>query len=350
LTPARTKRVRSAAPPRDSRNFQNPGKDLVGICGALSPSEHDQTGPQSEPNGRINHLMIANKANLTGAQRGGVHANGCSGARDEFVKLGRGLRLHVRDWGEGKPIVFVHGWPFCNEIFEYQFTELPQRGFRCIAPSLRGFGRSSQPWGDYSLDLFADDLRGVLEVRCLQDVVLAGHSMGGAIVLRYMARHAGYRVSKLIFFGAATPVWTKRADFPEGGLEQAAVGEMLALCYSDRAQLVAAMGKIFCRTESCLGADSARWFFGLAMQASPHAAALGLRLLGEADLREDLASIRVPTLVMHGVHDKFVPFQIGQVLARGIVGSRFVPFDNSGNALFWEERAKFNSEVARFVG
>jgi non-heme chloroperoxidase len=293
--------------------------------------------------------MTANKTNRAGAKAAGEQSNGCPGAHDEFVKLGRGLRLHVRDWGQGKPIIFIHGWPLCNDIFEYQFTELPQR-FRCIAPSLRGFGRSSQPWGDYSLDLFADDLRGLLEVRCLQDVVLAGHSMGGAIALRYMARHAGYRVSKLIFFGAAAPIWTKRADFPEGGPEQATVTEMLALCHSDRAQLVAAIGKNFCRTESSFSPELADWFFGLAMQASPHAVALGLRLLAEADLRKDLASIRVPTLVMHGIHDKLVPFQVGQVLARGIVGSRFVPFDRSGHALFWEERVKFNAEVAGFVG
>jgi pimeloyl-ACP methyl ester carboxylesterase len=235
-------------------------------------------------------------------------------------------------------------------MFEYQFTQLAQDGYRCIAPSLRGFGKSSQPWGDYDFDVFADDLRAVLEARCLQDVVLAGFGMGGAVALRYMARHAGYRVSKLALLAAVAPVWTKRIDFPQGGPEQSEVETLLALCWADRARLVADIVSKLFRADTISSPRLADWLLQLGMQASPHACATSLRVLGQADLRADMASVRVATLILHGSHDKLVPFAIGEALARGIHGSHLVPFEDSGHALFWEERERFNAELARFAG
>lgn len=285
----------------------------------------------------------------SGTARRETCANGRLQPRDDFVEVTPHVRLHIRDWGQGKSIVLVHGWPLCNEMFEYQCTRLAQDGFRCVAPSLRGFGKSSQPWGDYDLDVFADDLRAVLEARCLQDVVLAGFGMGGAVALRYMARHAGYRVSKLALLAAAAPVWTKRTDFQEGGPEQPEVEPLLALCWADRARLVAdIIGKLF-RTDTISSPPLADWLFQLGMQASPHACATSLHMLGQADLRADMASVGVATLILHGTHDKLVPFAVGEALARGIHDSHLVPFEESGHALFWEEREKFNAELARFA-
>lgn len=293
--------------------------------------------------------MVRDNGKEALVSRGRACGNDWRSLRDDFVEITPRVCLHVRDWGCGKSIVFVHGWPLCNEMFEYQFTRLTQDGFRCVAPSLRGFGKSSQPWGDCNVDILADDLLAILEACGLQDVVLAGFGMGGAVALRYMARHGGYRVSKLAFLAAAAPVWAKRSDFAAEGPHQAEIENLIALCTADRARLIAEMIRRFFRHDSASSACLADWLFHLGMQASPIATAAALRMLGEIDLRADVTAVKVATLIMHGRHDLMVPFDTGRALADAILRSHFVAFDGSGHALFWEERERFNAELARFA-
>ena len=136
--------------------------------------------------------------------------------RTEFIEVEPNVHLHIRDWGKGKTIVFIPGWPLSHEMFEYQFINLVKQGYRCVGITLRGFGKSSKPWGDYHYDIFADDIKKVLEILDLNDVTLAGHSMGGAISLHYVAQHKSARVAKLALFGAAAPCFTKKPGFPYG--------------------------------------------------------------------------------------------------------------------------------------
>ena len=122
-----------------------------------------------------------------------------------YIEVSPGVNVYVEDWGSGKTIFFIHGWPVSHKMFEYQFTQLPKHGYRCVGIDLRGFGKSDKPWGDYNYNVFADDVKRVLEVMDLRDVTMAGFSMGGAIAMRYMARHSGERVSKVALPAAAAP-------------------------------------------------------------------------------------------------------------------------------------------------
>lgn len=358
---------RCAGPPR-SRVHRSPSvaTDCVGASPVPIAPEHFRTFqivakddpaslahvPDTPGNDRagctVTH-MTQDDPKHSGTAKSEACTNGWLPPQDDFVEVTPHVRLHIRDWGQGKSIVFVHGWPLCNEMFEYQFTQLAQQ-FRCVAPSLRGFGRSSQPWGGYDLDVFADDLRSVLEALGLQDVVLAGFGMGGAVALRYMGRHQGYRVSKLALLAAAAPIWPRDCDFPKGCAEVSPVERLVELGEADRARLVAeTIGKFF-HTDCASSASLAAWLFHLAMGASPKAVVASLHILGQADLRADIATVSVATLILHGCHDKLVPFAVGEALARGIRGSQLVSLDESGHALFWEERKKVNAELARFVG
>jgi len=287
----------------------------------------------------------------------------------EYIEVNDNVFLHIRDWGQGPPIVFLPGWPFGHEMFEYQFTQLPARGYRCIGISMRGFGKSSKPWGDYTYDVFADDLQSVLRALDLSNVTLLGFSMGGAIALRYMARYNGDRIANLVLCAAAAPSFTTRADFPFG-LEPGFVDTLMKLCYSDRAKLNADFGKIFFKDSSTVTPQLLDWFQSLAMEASAHATGACLATLRDSDLRADMGSVKVPTILFHGVHDQVCPFALtetmtapagempavaksmaaeAEAVAGGIRGATLVPFGNSGHALFYEEREKFNADLIRFI-
>ena len=231
----------------------------------------------------------------------------------EYIEVDNNIFLHIRDWGQGNPIVFISGWPFGHEMFEYQFTQLPQHGCRCIGISMRGFGKSSKPWGDYTYDVFADDLQSVLHSLDLSNVTLVGFSMGGAIALHYMARHNGDRIANLVLCGAAAPCLTARPGFPFGS-EPGALDSLIKLCYSDRAKLIADFGNKFFKNSNAASPQLLDWFQSLGMEASPHATAACLATLRDSDLREDIQSVNVPTELFHGLHDQICPFELAETL------------------------------------
>jgi non-heme chloroperoxidase len=117
------------------------------------------------------------------------------------IKASDGVNINIEDIGAGRPIIFIHGWPVNHRMFEYQFTELPKHGYRCIGIDLGGFGDSDKPWNNYNYDTMADDLQAVVEKLNLQNAVLVGFSMGGAIAIHYIARHKGLGISKLVLLG-----------------------------------------------------------------------------------------------------------------------------------------------------
>jgi non-heme chloroperoxidase len=268
----------------------------------------------------------------------------------DFLQIAPDISLHLRDWGDGRPIVFIHGWPLSHEMWEYQFNALPQQGYRCVAVTLRGFGRSSQPWGEHNYDVWAADVQKVLAALDLRDAALVGFSMGGAIALRYAAAHnADARVTRLALCGAAAPCFTQRDGFPAGAPRDTVDG-FLAACRSDRPKLLDDFGKTVFKSNSAGNAPIRAWLYSLAMQASPHATAAGLVALRDADLRDDMAQVNIPTLILHGPADKVCPFPLAEALAAGIAGAQLVRFESSGHALFYEQRDKFNHELASFVG
>ncbi len=266
-----------------------------------------------------------------------------------YVEVSPGVNVYVEDWGSGKPVFFIHGWPLSHRMFEYQFTQLPKQGYCCVGIDLRGFGKSDKPWGDYNYDIFADDVKLVLEALDLRDVTMAGFSMGGAITMRYMGRHFGERVSKVAFLGAAAPCFTQREDFPYN-LPKSAVDDFIEACYADRAQLLVDFGNIFFRAEDSVSPKLADWFHSLGVEASPHAIAMCLMELRDADCREDMSKIKVPTGIFHGRQDKICSFDLADAMHQGIPGSHIIPFERSGHGLVVDETRKFNQELIDFVG
>lgn len=258
------------------------------------------------------------------------------------------VKIYVEDLNpEGfKTIVFLHGWPGSHKLFEYQFNVLPQYGYRCIGLDQRGFGYSSKPWKGYNYDRLADDVRSVVETLRLQNFVLAGHSTGGAIAVRYMARHKGYGVSKLVLIAAAAPSLIKRPDFPYG-IDEETVIKIIEDTYEDRPKMLQDFGNNFFFHH--ITEPFSYWFLQLGLQAASWATAAVANTWIREILFYDLQTINIPTAIMHGIHDRIVPFQLGQVQNQYIKNSKLMPFQFSGHGLFYDERDRFNKELMRFI-
>jgi pimeloyl-ACP methyl ester carboxylesterase len=152
----------------------------------------------------------------------------------------------------------------------------------------------------------------------------------------------------LVLAGAAVPLWTKRKDFPHN-LTQKAVDERIKLNNTDRPKLLSNFAKIFSATATSLNKGIGGWLNGIGLSASSHATAQCLVALRDTDLREDMAKIKMPTLIMHGKKDKICSFDLALQMNAGIENSQLVVFENSGHSLFLEETQKFNNELIKFA-
>ncbi len=223
-----------------------------------------------------------------------------------FIEVEPNVKIYVEDINaKGKhTMLFLHGWPGSHKLFEYQFNHLPKMGFRCIGIDTRGFGKSDKPWEGYDYDRLADDVKCVVDQLNLKNFILCGHSTGGAIAIRYMARHNEHKVSKLALFAAAAPSLTMRPYFPYG-IQENAVYEIIQGTYDDRPKMLREFGNMFFFQH--ITEPFSEWFFQLGLEAASWATvSIARTWLGEERLFSDLGKISVPTLILHGIHDKVV--------------------------------------------
>lgn len=268
--------------------------------------------------------------------------------RAEYIEVEHNVRLHVTDGGNGRPIVLIHGWPLSDAMYEYQYNDLINSNFRVVGITLRGFGKSDKPYSDYNYDVHALDIKMVLSKLDIKNAVLVGFSMGGAIAIHYAASDEGTHVAKLVLCGAAAPIWTQREDFPYN-LSKSAVDDLIATCHSDRPKLLAGVEAIFSATPTALNEGIRAWLNGICLSASPYATAQSLVALRDTDLRDDLKKITIPTLILHGKHDKICSYDLAGQMKIGIINSHIVAFEDSGHSMFLEETAKFNATLIRFA-
>ncbi len=271
-----------------------------------------------------------------------------SAGRAAYIEVEKGVKLHVTDLGEGQPIVLIHGWPLSDAMYEYQYQYLSRHGFRVIGITLRGFGKSDKPYGRYDFDVFSDDIKVVLEKLKIQNAVLGGFSMGGAVVLHYVSKYDAAHVSKLALFGAAAPSWRKRDGAPFG-ISEADGNGLITQTMTARQDLIAGFGSAFPAKEGNITKNVANWLESINLEASPYATTESIKALLNLDLRPQLAEITIPVAIFHGTQDKLCPFGFAEELNKGIKNSRIIRFENSGHALFVEEMEKFNTELEKFA-
>ncbi len=265
-----------------------------------------------------------------------------------YIKVQPNVKIYVEDLNPNgrKTIVFLHGWPGSHKLFEYQFDQFPKMGYRCIGIDTRGFGYSDKPYDGYDYNRLSDDVRCVVDTLGLKNFILAGHSTGGAMAIRYMGRHRGHGVSKLALFAAAAPSLIKRPNFPYGANREDIIN-IIKGTYTDRPKMLRDFGDIFFFQHTTQ--PFSEWFLQLGLQAAGWATADIAKTWIEEVLFCDLEEIKVPTLIIHGIHDKVVPFELGEIQNQCIKNSRLIPFIFSGHGSFYDQRDDFNIELMRFI-
>ena len=262
------------------------------------------------------------------------------------------VEIHYEDHGAGKPVVLIHGWPLSGRSWEAQVPALIGAGYRVITYDRRGFGQSSQPWSGYDYDTFTADLHALITALDLHDATLAGFSMGGGEVARYLATHGSARISKAVFAGAVPPFLYKSPDNPEGGLDGATVAQFLGGVTADRLAFLDSFTTGFFSAGGKLVVSEAQRVHAreIASFASPQGTLDCIRAFAYTDFRADLAKIKVPTLVIHGDADAIVPFEVsGARTHKAIAGSRLKLIKGGPHGFNLSHAAEFNQALLEFL-
>ena len=220
-----------------------------------------------------------------------------------------GTQIYYKDWGQGQPIVFSHGWPLSAEDWDGQMLFFGQRGYRVIAHDRRGHGRSTQTWDGNEMDTYADDLAELFNSLDLQDAIMVGHSTGGGEVARYLGRHGTKRVSKAVLISAVPPLMLKTEKNPTG-LPMSAFDALRAALAANRPQFYKDITLPFYGynrpgAKISEGIREHWWLQGMLGGMKAHYDCI--KAFSETDFTEDLKKIDIPVLVMHGDDDQIVP-------------------------------------------
>ncbi|WAE76173.1 alpha/beta hydrolase [Streptomonospora nanhaiensis] len=262
--------------------------------------------------------------------------------------------IHYKDWGSGRPVVFIHGWPLNADAWEDQMKWVADNGFRGIAHDRRGHGRSDQPWDGYDFDTFADDLDELMNQLDLQDTTLVAHSMGGGELARYIGRHGTRRVRQAVLLSAVPPIMIKSDTNPEGVPEDVLTGIKNGIL-TERSQFWKDTAEGFFGANRpgnkvTQGNKDAFWF--MAMHQSIQAGVKCVDAFGYTDFTQDLRSFDVPTLVVHGDDDQVVPIDAtGRKSAKIIADATLKVYEGGshGIALVPGDKEKFNRDLLEFL-
>jgi non-heme chloroperoxidase len=262
------------------------------------------------------------------------------------------ITIHYEDIGSGQPVVLIHGFPLSGRSWEKQIPPLLEAGFRVITYDRRGFGQSSQPSAGYDYDTFAADLDKLLTELDLRDAVIAGFSMGGGEVARYLGTYGSERISKAAILSGVPPYLLKTPKTPNA-LDQSVFDGIQAAIATDRFAFLTAFYKDFYNLDENLGTriseDAVHDSWNVAAGASP-IGTYECPQTWHTDFRADLAKIDVPTLVTQGTGDRILPIEAtGDRTHELIEDSHYVVIDGAPHGCLWTHADEVNRALIEFL-
>jgi non-heme chloroperoxidase len=272
--------------------------------------------------------------------------------RSSFISARDQTKLHFRDWGAGRTIVLVAPWGLCSDWWDIPVINFCQRGWRCVTFDRRGHARSEDPCRGYDFDTLSDDLAAVLEALDLQNVVLVGHSMGGAEVVRYLTRHQSQRVAHAVLIAPTTPFTLKTSDNPDGAPREALQRFRDALKDDLPRRAAEAAPAFFGAPQNTVSTQTMDWWCRQFVdRCSIQVLTEMHKTMTETDFRAELPAIRTPTLILHGDADQSALLEkTGRPTHELIPGSRLLVYENAAHALPYTHTDRMVADIVAFAG
>jgi non-heme chloroperoxidase len=269
-----------------------------------------------------------------------------------MIETRDGTRIHFRDWGTGRPIVFVAPWGLSSDWWDAPVITLSKQSWRCVTFDRRGHARSDDPCRGFDFDTLADDIAAVLDGLDLQNIVLVGHSMGGTEVVRYLTRHNSRRVAHAVLIAPTTPQSLKTDDNP-AGMTRERYEELREGLKHDLPRLAAeAAPGFFGIPKNPVSAETMEWWARMFLdRVSVKVLSELFTLMNEADFRTELRTIRTPTLILQGDIDQSASLEgHGRPTHELIAGSKLLVYENAGHGLPFTHTDRMLADIVAFAG
>lgn len=269
-----------------------------------------------------------------------------------MIETHDGTRLHSRDWGGGRPIVFVAPWGLCSDWWDTPMMDLSERGWRCVSFDRRGHARSDDPCRGYDFDTLADDIAAVLDGLDLQNVVLDGHSLGEAEVVRYLTRHRSRRVAHAVLIAPTTAFRMKTDDNPVGRSREELEKAYESFKHDLQHRAAQAAPDFFGVPKYSVSTETLDWWCRMFLDRCSFKVLRDLfKVMNETDFRPELRTIRTPTLIPHGDNDKSAPLELtGRPTHELIASSRLLVYENAAHGLPYTHTDRMLADIVAFAG
>lgn len=282
-----------------------------------------------------------------------IHASGAGRQASGKIVTKDGVDIFYKDWGNGQPIVFSHGWPLSSDDWDAQMLFFLAKGYRVIAHDRRGHGRSTQTAEGNDMDHYAADLAALTEALDLRNAIHVGHSTGGGEVAAYVARHGQERTAKIVLIGAVTPVMVKSESNPDGTPMEVFDGFRKALA-ENRAQffLDIPTGPFygFNRAGAKVSEGIIRNWWRQGMMGGTKAHYDCIKAFSETDFTDDLKKIQQPALVMHGDDDQVVPYKDAALRAAKLLKSATLKiYPGFPHGMMTTHADVINEDILKFI-
>ncbi|EHQ25899.1 alpha/beta fold hydrolase [Mucilaginibacter paludis] len=263
-----------------------------------------------------------------------------------------GTEIYYKDWGTGQPLFFHHGWPLSSDDWDGQMMFFLEKGYRVIAHDRRGHGRSTQASGGHDMDTYAADVAAVAEALDLKDAIHIGHSTGGGEAIHYAANLGKGWVAKVVLISAVTPLMVQTENNPDG-VPMSVFDEIRQGTAFNRAQYfedftIPFYGYNREGAKVSQGVRNNWWRQGMMGGVKAHHD--GIKAFSETDFTEDLKSVDIPVLVLHGEDDQIVPFPISGAKAINLLkNGKLISYPGFPHGMPTTEAATINKDLLEFI-